>query len=58
MKGYIKGINVGFKLVVLGDVVNFIIFFGYFVSLIDNLEELIEEIMIWGFDCKVKVLKN
>lgn len=58
MKGYIKGINVGFKLVVLGDVVNFIIFFGYFVNLIDNLEELIEEIMIWGFDCKVKVLKN
>lgn len=58
MKGYIKGINVGFKLVVLGDVVNFIIFFGYFVNLIDNLEELIEEIVIWGFDCKVKVLKN
>lgn len=58
MKGYIKGINVGFKLVVLGDVVNFIIFFGYFVNLIDNLEELIEEIMIWGFDCKVKVFKG
>lgn len=58
MKGYIKGINVGFKLVVLGDVVNFIIFFGYFVNFIDNLEELIEEIMIWGFDCKVKVFKG
>lgn len=58
MKGYIKGINVGFKLVVLGDVVNFIIFFGYFVNLIDNLEELIEEIVIWGFDCKVKVFKG
>lgn len=57
-KGYTKGINVGLKLAVPGDVANLTTSFGYSVNLTDNSEESTEETMTWGSDCKVKVPKG
>lgn len=57
-KGYTKGINVGLKLAVPGDVANLTTSFGYSVNLTDNSEESSEETMTWGSDCKVKVPKG
>lgn len=57
-KGYTKGINVGLKLAVPGDVANLTTSFGYSVNLTDNSEESTEETMTWGSDCKVKVAKG
>ncbi|XP_061183076.1 uncharacterized protein LOC133191345 [Saccostrea echinata] len=57
-KGYTKGVNVGLKLAVPGDVANLTTAFGYSVNITDNSEESKEETMTWGSDCKVRVPKQ
>lgn len=57
-KGYTKGINVGLKLAVPGEVANATANFGYSVNVTDNSEESTEQTMTWGSDCKVKVPRN
>mmetsp|Transcript_29361 Transcript_29361/g.47099 ORF Transcript_29361/g.47099 Transcript_29361/m.47099 type:complete len:265 (+) Transcript_29361:51-845(+) len=57
-KGYTKGINVGLKLAVPGDVANITPSFGYSVNITENSEETTEKTIDWGSDCKVKVPKG